>query len=246
MHRFRLLPVLIVIGLVACSPGSPPLPTPTASIAASPTVMPPTETVPPSPTASPTATVKPSDTPTRAPSATPTALPTSTPSATPRPSPTAIATLITEPTQAPTSSPTSTAPAPAPSNIPAPPINPFSPDLFISTLDKGHAYFIKFLQYHGKVSSGNIAIGSCYKFFNIRSEWASLSLFTAVPEAWAPLYTEYQAIREQVFVVTDPISQICGAGRGSISAETDQQILSFLDNAQNRFYELGQQARAMK
>lgn len=247
MIQRRYLSVLLVLISLTAACGSAPTPTPVPVAAAPDTATPtatlwPTETVPPSPTA----TAKPSDTPTGVPSATPTATPTRTasPAASPtkRPLPTS--------TRLPATATQSASPTPAPastgSTIPAAVVQPFSPDLFIETLDKAHAYFIKYLSYHGKVSSGNISVGSCYKFFNIRSEWASLFVFSDVPEAWAPLHTEYRALRDQVFVVTDPINQICGAGRGSIGPETDRQILDFLDSAQNRLYEIGQQARALK
>lgn len=242
IHRLILFAALVLIGLAtACSPAPTPTPTVTLVAVAPDTVTPqPTET----PTATATATVQPSATPTVTPSATPSATPTTTPTSTPQPSPTATRTK--KPTQPPASATPTVEPVSNSAMIPAPFTKPFSPDLFIQMLDNGHAAFIKFLAYHGKVSSGNISIGSCYKFFNIRDEWKNLLVLSDVPEAWAALYTEYSALRNQVFVVTDPINQICGAGRGTLSAETDQQILNFLDSAQNRLYQLSQQAQAMK
>jgi hypothetical protein len=246
-RSFVVLLVLIIFA-AACTSAATPVPVPVAAISDTATpaaTLRSTETIPPSLT--PTETVSPSLTPTATPTTKPRDTPTATPTSTSRPSPTAAATRTKKPTQPPTQEPaTATPPLTSAAIIPAPVIRPFNPDLFIRTIDNAHAYFIKYLEYHGKVSSGNISVGSCFKFYNIRSDWTSLLVFSDVPEAWAPLHTEYRALRDQVFIVTDPINQICGGGRGSISPETDRQILDFLDRGQNRLYEIGQQARAMK
>ncbi len=111
-------------------------------------------------------------------------------------------------------------------------------------LDYAHTKYQAFLKGHGGAAKGDY-VGSCAWFNQIRGEVLGIVSFTDAPEAWQTMVSEYNSLREQAIVAMEPINAVCARGGGTISAETDQQIISFFDHAQNRMYQMLQQAKAM-
>lgn len=100
------------------------------------------------------------------------------------------------------------------------------------------------LEYMGGAFKGDYR-GTCNMFNIRRNDLMSIVAFTNVPEQWKAMVDEYHDLRTQAFVVTDPIHQLCQGGGGAISEETARAISSLLDRAQNRMYEMLQQAASL-
>ena len=111
-------------------------------------------------------------------------------------------------------------------------------------LDYAHTKYQTFLKGHGGAAKGDYT-GSCSWFAQIRGEILGIAAFADAPEAWQAMVSEYNSLRGQAIVAMEPINAVCARGGGTISAETDQQILAVFDNAQNRMYQMLQQAKAM-
>jgi hypothetical protein len=121
----------------------------------------------------------------------------------------------------------------------------FTPGGFMKYLDYAHAKYQKILQFVGGASKGDY-VGSCTLFDQYRGELLGIVAFTNAPEAWKTMVDEYNSLRTQAIVVIDPIDRVCRGGGGKISEETDRQINGLLDHAQNRMYEMLEQARTMQ
>ena len=87
-------------------------------------------------------------------------------------------------------------------------------------------------------------VGGCNMFIQFRGELLGIAAFSDVPEQWRVMVDEYHSFRTQAITVIDPIYQICLNG-GTVDEETDRKIIDLLDRAQNRMYEMLQQAKAM-
>jgi hypothetical protein len=192
----------------------------------------PTDTLQP-PTSSPTSSL----TPTIAPSATPT--PTSTPTNSTTPSATASST----PTRPlPTLTPTATA-------RPAAPLfaetlqYPFDRVAFVDALTQAqNVYYAKlfFFQY---VKDGHP--GNCNAYVQFMQDVKNLPGFVDVPDSWYSLYYEYRALLAQTPAVTVEIANVCAAGGGEVSSQTDQAVVDFVDNTQKRLYQMISEAQSM-
>ncbi len=59
------------------------------------------------------------------------------------------------------------------------------------------------------------------------------------------MVTEYNNFRTQVLVVIDPVTQVCKGEGGSVDSDAVRKMLTLLDQAQNRMYQILQQAKEM-
>jgi hypothetical protein len=134
--------------------------------------------------------------------------------------------------------------APAGASVPPPLVFEFTPGGFMQYLDYAHKRYQMMLEYVGGAFKGDY-IGSCNLFNIRRNDLMSIVAFTNVPEEWRAMVDDYHSLRTQAFIVTDPIHQLCQGGGGTVSEETARAISDLLDRAQNRMYEMLQQARAM-
>ncbi len=233
---------LLLIGLAAC--GNEPdsgavAATVEAAMAASPsrpaTEVPPTATS--SPTPLPTATL----TATPEPTATPTATPTETPTDTATPTATSTATPTEAPTLTPAPSPTRvatvapTAPPPAAAHtFPETPIQPFNADTFMNMMGQVRDSFRSFSSEMSLWQEANKS-GDCGTFNGWTSLWILRAPgFTDVPADWQPLYGEYRSLLYEVVTLTTEIRSLCSGQGGTVSAETTQAIIDFLNWAYPR------------
>jgi hypothetical protein len=235
---------LTAIVLLAACGSSTPAPTPTAA---------PTETSVP-PAATSTALPTPTETP--QPTATSMPAPTATPSATATPlattTPKAPATLKSPPTPRATAVPATPAPTTAPvaasgaasGAVPPPQVFQFSGDGFRQYLDYAHVKYQAFLAEFGSVAKGDHA-GSCNWFFQRRNELLGIVALTGAPEPWTAMVEEYNSFRTQTLAVIEPLNALCGGGGGAIPEGLDRQITDLFDRAQNRMYEMLNQAKTM-
>ncbi len=245
IKHYSLIFVLTIVAGLLAGCGNSGLLTPTAMNAATalPTLLPTSTStsVPPSTatatsTNTPTATVLPTSTPMPSPTATATPVSTATPKNTAAPKPTKIA---------PTATATATlAIASSSVEVPPPQLFQFDAGGFIKYLDYAHLKYQLYLQGHGGVSKGDY-IGSCVWFNQIRGEILGVVAFTNAPPEWQAMVNEYNSLREQAIIAIEPVNAVCARGGGTISAEADHQILALFDHAQNRMYQMLQQAKAM-
>ncbi len=121
---------------------------------------------------------------------------------------------------------------------------PFDIGVFIDRVNYAHTKFQDFQTYFGYILSTG-RTGECQVYLRFRGEWLALHHFTDVPEAWLSLYSEYNALVDRAFVVTEPLFSICSAGSGTLPDETDRQIIDFFAAAQDRLYHIGKEAEAM-
>ena len=111
-------------------------------------------------------------------------------------------------------------------------------------LDYAHAKYQALLAGHGSIAKGE-HVGSCVWFDQIRGEILGIVAFSAAPEQWQAMVSEYNSLRTQAIIVIEPINKVCKAGGGTIPTETDQKIIALYDMAQNRMYQMLQQAKSM-
>ncbi len=238
-HQLGLL-ITIMTLLAGCNTVGPS--TPVAAItntavptftqtAAPPTTEPATATSTSTPTATPTSTRTPTSTSTSTPTGTFTPAPTVTPRNTATPRPTKVAATATA----------TNAPA---SGVVVPPPEVFQFDIggFVKYLDQAH---LRYQQLSGMIGLATRQTGSCQIFFEYYNGVLGLVAFKDAPEPWTAMVTEYNNFRTQVLVVIDPVNQVCKGGGGSVDSDTDRKMLSVLDQAQSRMYQLLQQAKAM-
>lgn len=62
--------------------------------------------------------------------------------------------------------------------------------------------------------------------------------FTNVPEDWYPFYYRYRVIIQEFLMAIDPITQVCLTNGGALSEETDQAILTWVENLKMRSEQL--------
>lgn len=235
---------LVGIGAIifaACATPNSPTPTPTAvEIAAATATALPQATSTSLPTATATSTSTPTFTATSTPMAKATATLEPTATSTPAPTTAPRNTATPKPTAVP---PTATTAA---LNVEVPPPQVFQFDVggFMQYLEFAHEKYQRMLEYVGGAIKGDY-VGSCNMFIMKRDELMAIAAFTDVPEQWKAMVDEYHSLRTQAFVATDPIHQLCKGRGGTISEETARTFTSLLDRAQNRMYEMLQQAQAM-
>ena len=111
-------------------------------------------------------------------------------------------------------------------------------------LDYAHSAYQGITGAVGYASDGR-HVGNCEWFFRARNTVLGIVAFNNAPEPWQEMVTEYNSLRAQAITTIDPINKVCRGGGGTISDETDKQILAVFDNAQNRMYQMLQQAKAM-
>ena len=111
-------------------------------------------------------------------------------------------------------------------------------------LDYAHGVYQNLTYGIGLASNGRNT-GDCSEFVRDRNFALGIVAFSDAPEPWQAMVVEYNSLRSQVITIIDPIDRICRSGGGTLSAETDKQILTLIDNAQNRMYQMLQQAKAM-
>ncbi len=234
----------IVVGMVllsACTAPNPPTLVPTEIAVFAPTSTP---TVAPTATKAPSAT--PADTPTHTPTATSTA--TSEPTATSTPTATITPRVTTTPrntaTPKPTQVPATATTAPSAVFVPPPQVFQFDVGAFMKYLEFAHKKYQDVLKYVGGAAKGDY-VGNCRYFGQFHDDMLGIVAFTNVPDQWKAMVDEYHALRTEAIIATDPINQICHSGGGTVSDETDRHATSVLDRAQNRMYEMLQQAKAM-
>jgi hypothetical protein len=242
-HELGLLIVITVL-LVGCSTTSPLTATamdtvvPTVTQTAAPSATePPTATS----TAAPTATTKPTSTPapiattpptsTAAPTETFAPAPTVTRRNTATPKPTKVVATAT-PTGAPVSS----------GVVPPPQVFQFDVGGFMKYLDYAH---LRYQQLAGMIGLATRKTGSCREFAEFYNGILGIVAFADAPEPWTAMVEEYNTFRAQALSVVEPVNQVCKAGGGSVDDETDRKMLALLDRAQNRMYEMLQQAKTM-
>jgi hypothetical protein len=184
-----------------------------------------------------------SSTSTPAPSSTPTAIPTHT----------ATATILTTHTDTSTPRPTqppNTATSTATATVaPFVPINrttlPFDVDSFIKSLREAHVEVQSFKDYFARII-GSGETGDCLIVRNRRANWYGAFAYADVPPAWQALYFEYIHLLDGAINVTMPLGKLCETGGGTLDDPTDQQILSYVEFAQQRLYEMTLEADALK
>ncbi|MEM7331721.1 MAG: hypothetical protein AAF490_06495, partial [Chloroflexota bacterium] len=239
-HRYLLILSITIFVLSACSPEADRLEE-TAVVAIVQEVE---------PTAEP-------DTPTPEPSNTPTNTP--EPTATQTPEPTETATQTATATNTPTNTPEPTAtqtntPVP-PTNTPLPPpppptsapvaVYPKTPILewdehrFRTSIQAQRDRIPTFLDYFGGVVTGNS--GSCQRYWGDYTAWEESPVFTSVPPEWQTAHNEYVSILQTVKAATDPITQVCSNGGGTIDDGTDQAILAAFESLRLRIIALAEQ-----
>jgi hypothetical protein len=157
--------------------------------------------------------------------------PTATPRNTATPKPARIA-ATTTPTSAPVS------------NVVVPPPQIFQFDVggFMKYLDSAH---LRYQQLTGMIGLATRQTGSCREFIEFYNGVLGLVAFTGAPEPWTSMVEEYNAFRTQVLIGIEPVNQVCKGGGGHVDEETARKMLALLDRAQNRMYEMLQQAKAM-
>lgn len=89
-----------------------------------------------------------------------------------------------------------------------------------------------FLGFFGSIVKGKV--GNCGFYWRYYTTWEELYAFTDVPADWRVLYVEYRSLLADLRTVSAPITEVCSAGGGTISDETDAQILAFAENARFR------------
>ena len=87
-------------------------------------------------------------------------------------------------------------------------------------------------------------VGNCLLFNGSREKWVNAPNFFGMSEPWLSMHNEYRSLLAGAVEVTVPIHNICGQGGGNVSPEDDVKIVNYLDMAQNRMYQLIQQAKA--
>jgi hypothetical protein len=235
--RIIALAALGAIIFAACASPNTTTPTPTAvEIAVATATASPRATSTSLPTATATSTPTPTATATTTlePTPTATALPATAPPATPR------YTATPRPTAVP---PTATA-APSSVSVPPPQVFQFDAGGFMKYLDYAKQKYATLKGFVGGAAKGDY-VGSCNLFIQFRGELLGIVAFSGAPEQWQAIVDEYHDFRTQAITVIDPIEQICLTGGGSVDAETDRRILDLLDRAQNRMYQMLQQAKTM-
>jgi len=70
--------------------------------------------------------------------------------------------------------------------------------------------------------------------------------FADVPEMWLGLYSEYISWLDRAIEALAPLYNLCRSGGGTMAEESVRQISGFIDEAQNRLYQLWQEANAMR
>jgi hypothetical protein len=109
--------------------------------------------------------------------------------------------------------------------------------------------FIKYLEYAHQAFRISIptdgARGDCGNMNRIRNNMLSVAAFENAPEPWQAMVAEYNGWRTKVLAGVDPVYKVCQGGGGTLPLETAQQINALSDKAQNRMYEMLQQAKAM-
>ena len=81
--------------------------------------------------------------------------------------------------------------------------------------------------------------------YQARGDLLGIVAFSGAPEQWHSMVNEYHSLRGQAIRIIEPVHAVCQAGGGVVSGEVAQQIIDFFDMAQNRMYEMLQQAQAM-
>ncbi|MCA9961524.1 MAG: hypothetical protein KC443_20940 [Anaerolineales bacterium] len=209
------------------------------------TAVPATATETAVPTFTQTATSSPTPIPTN------TATATMTATATETATPTATATETATPTETPTVTNTPQPTLPPVTNTPAPPPTPVLPDaplapktpiqgwdatVFVTAVNTSKTIIDNFLGFFGPITKGDL--GNCGAYWGYYGMWESQPGFTDVPDDWYPFYYRYRVITQEFLVAVDPITQVCLNNGGSISEETDQAILTWVENLKFRSEQL--------
>lgn len=193
--------------------------------------QPPTATATSTPTATPTVTASPTSTPTPTETATPTSTSTPRHTATPRPTKVPVTATATA-----TATPASSA------VVPLADVFSFDAGGFMKYLDYAH---LKYQMATALVGGATHQSGNCRQANQLYNEMLAIALFTGAPEPWQTMVEEYNTLRTQAFITYDPVHKVCQAGGGTIDEETGRRMIDFFDRAQNRMYEMLQQAKAM-
>lgn len=231
--------------LISC--GTAPVPSPTGTPAPAEPPIATATAIPPATTAAPTATATPVPTATPIPTETP--LPTTTPTVAPTETSTPLPTATKPP--APTATPKPAQPTPTATAIAAPVSSVVIPPPQVFSFDPGG--FMQYLEYaHGKyqlmtkmVGAATRQPGSCLVFNQYRNEIMAIPNFTGAPEPWTAMVAEYNDLRTQAFITVEPIQALCQGGGGTLAEGEDRKIIDFFDRAQNRMYEMLQQAKTL-
>ncbi len=99
--------------------------------------------------------------------------------------------------------------------------------------------------YGVSVSTDTRRPNDCINFYRLRNNILGVVAFENAPEPWQAMVAEYNSLRTQVLIGIDPIYKICQGGGGTLPLETAKQINATCDNAQNRMYQMLQQAKTM-
>jgi hypothetical protein len=126
--------------------------------------------------------------------------------------------------------------------VPPPQVFPFDVGGFMTYLDYAHS---KYQRLTTMIGSATRRTGSCSAFNQLYGEILGVVAFSGAPEQWQALVEEYNALRTQVIITIEPVNRVCQGGGGVVDEETDRLMLDFVDRAQNRMYEMLQQAQAM-
>jgi len=180
---------------------------------------------------------------TLAPTSTPIRQPTSTAAPTHTRTPLPTATYTPRPTDAPTRMARTPTPLPTATASSSRRVEPFNADAFVERLRNTHFDFQMFGAHVGFATRG---MGECRVAFYYWDIVVHAPAYANVPEAWLSLTSEYIALMDRAVEIMRPIIHVCQAGGGTIDEETDRQILTFFDQAQNRLYQMTQEAAAMK
>lgn len=175
---------------------------------------------------------------------------TATPTSTPRPTiPSASPTSTSTPTPMPTFTPLPTVSQPTPTLIPAAPpsqahvfnetpIQPFDADVFIRYLGLMRDSFRSAADEFPQIFSGAKS-GDCGSYIGWFALWVTEAPgFEDVPPEWYPLYSEYRSLLHQAVSVTWEIHEVCDAGGGTVSKETDVAAQAFIEWAYPRSEEM--------
>jgi len=195
-----------------------------------------TQTIPPSKT--PIYTTTPTETFTPTVTPTPTNTPSSTPTSTHTPTHTPLPTETSTPTlPPPTSAPVLPSSTPQPVTIyPRTPTFDWDEGAFRNAVQVLNSTIPVFYEYFGGVVTGNS--GSCGRFWSDYDKWEHSPIFTSVPTNWLSAYNEYVSILQTIKLATDPITQVCVDGGGTIDDETDQAILAAFESLKLRIVSL--------
>jgi hypothetical protein len=86
-------------------------------------------------------------------------------------------------------------------------------------------------------------LGNCDSYKGHVNRWELLPAFTDIPADWYPAYYEYRVVLQNVLIATLPIAEVCAQGGGTISDETDQAIISVLQDSKHRLMSLNDSLR---